>query len=212
MGVFVSLEGPDGSGKTMQIGLLRESLEKAGYRVLCTREPGGPSISEEIRKVLLDPANQKMTARTEALLYAAARAQHVEEVIRPALEEGCIVISDRFTDSSLVYQGIGRRLGVEKVREINAFATDGLEPDLTLVIQIDYEEGLRRKVRQQEGQLDRLEQEKGDFHRRVHDGFAALGRWYPKRVQMIDGTKDPREIHEQIMEVLQPYLRRLRLR
>ena len=143
MGVFVSLEGPDGSGKTMQIGLLRESLEKAGYRVLCTREPGGPSSSEEIRKVLLDPANQKMTARTEALLYAAARAQHVEEVIRPALEEGCIVISDRFTDSSLVYQGIGRGLGVEKVREINAFATDGLEPDLTLVIQIDYEEGLR---------------------------------------------------------------------
>ncbi len=212
MGVFVSLEGPDGSGKTTQIGLLRESLEKAGYRVLCTREPGGPSISEEIRKVLLDPANQKMSARTEVLLYAAARAQHVEEVIRPALEAGYIVISDRFTDSSLVYQGIGRKLGVEKVREINAFATDGLEPDLTLVVQIDYEEGLRRKARQQEGQLDRLEQEKGDFHRRVHDGFAALGRWYPRRVHVIDGAQEPGEIHEQIMEALQPYLQRQRLR
>ena len=160
--------------------------------------------------MLLDPENRSMTARAEALLYAAARAQHVEDVIRPALARGQLVLCDRFVDSSLVYQGIGRNLGVEKIKEINHFATGGLEPDLTFVIQIDQAEGLRRKDAQQNGRLDRLESEKGDFHSRVHDGFSALAKWYPRRVKRIDGAAEPSRVHQQIMEALQPYLQRLR--
>lgn len=206
MGLFISMEGPDGSGKTMQMDQLQRELEEAGYSVLRTREPGGPAISERIRNLLLDPDCKEMSARTEALLYAASRAQHVEEVIRPALREGRIVLCDRFVDSSLVYQGIGRDLGVDRIAKINEFATEGLRPDVTIVLQIDYQEGLRRKKEQYAGKLDRMEQQKAEFHQKVHEGFARLAEWDPDRVKVIDGSRDPQEVHILIMEVLRPYL------
>ncbi|MBQ7916980.1 MAG: dTMP kinase [Firmicutes bacterium] len=209
MGLFISMEGPDGSGKTLQMDMLQKALIEAGYPVLRTREPGGPAISERIRALLLDPACKEMSPETEALLYAAARAQHVSQVIKPAMAEGKVVLCDRFVDSSLVYQGIGRGLGVSTIGEINHFATGGLQPDVTIVLQIDYAEGLRRKNVQYSGQLDRMEQQAGSFHQLVHDGFSQIVEWDPERVRMVDGSKAPEEVHTMIMEVLKPWLDRV---
>ena len=209
MGLFISMEGPDGSGKTLQMDMLQKALEEEGYPVLRTREPGGPAISERIRSLLLDPTCKEMSPETEALLYAAARAQHVSQVILPALDEGKVVLCDRFVDSSLVYQGIGRGLGVSTIGAINRFATGGLQPDVTIVLQIDYAEGLRRKNIQYSGQLDRMEQQAGSFHQRVHDGFSQIVEWDPERVRMVDGGKSPHEVHTMIMEALKPWLNRV---
>ncbi|MBQ7064656.1 MAG: dTMP kinase [Firmicutes bacterium] len=206
MGLFITMEGPDGSGKSLQMDLLEQDLEQRGFDIVRTREPGGTRISERIRDLLLDPECAEMDARTEALLYAAARAQHTAERIRPALEAGRIVLCDRFTDSSLVYQGIGRGLGVEEVAAFNHFATGGLAPDLTILLQIDYEEGLRRKNRQYDGHLDRMELQQNDFHHKVHDGFAVLQRLYPERIRMVDGSDSPEEVHKHIMEIVEPLL------
>ena len=208
MGLFISMEGPDGSGKTLQMDLLQKELEEQGYSVLRTREPGGTPIGERIRELLLDPECREMSAQTEARLYAAARAQHVSQKIVPALREGKIVLCDRFVDSSLVYQGIGRGLGVERIRELNRFATGETEPDVTIVLQIDYEEGLRRKSRQYAGQLDRMEQQQGSFHQKVHDGFYELAAWSPERVRVVDGSKDPESVHTMIMKELESFLKR----
>ena len=177
--------------------------------MLRTREPGGTPIGERIRELLLDPECREMSAQTEALLYAAARAQHVAQKIVPALREGKIVLCDRFVDSSLVYQGIGRGLGVERVRELNRFATGETEPDVTIVLQIDYAEGLRRKSRQYAGQLDRMEQQQGSFHQKVHDGFYELAAWSPERVRVVDGSKDPENVHTMIMKELESFLKKI---
>ena len=205
MGLFISMEGPDGSGKTMQMNMLEQELRQRGLDVLRSREPGGTAISEKIRDMLLDPANTEMSDRTEALLYAASRAQHVEQVLKPALRQGKIVLCDRYVDSSLVYQGIGRGLGIPAIEEINAFATGGLQPDVTIVLQIDFEEGLRRKGIQNGG-LDRMEAQKEDFLRRIHDGFTELKELYPERVFLIDGAKAPSEVFREIQNVLKPFL------
>ena len=205
MGLFISMEGPDGSGKTMQMNMLEQELRQRGLDVLRSREPGGTAISEKIRDMLLDPANTEMSDRTEALLYAASRAQHVEQVLKPALRQGKIVLCDRYVDSSLVYQGIGRGLGIPAIEEINAFATGGLQPDATIVLQIDFEEGLRRKGIQNGG-LDRMEAQKEDFLRRIHDGFTELKELYPERVFLIDGAKAPSEVFQEIQNVLKPFL------
>jgi len=210
MGLFITLEGPDGSGKTTQMDLLEAALRKEGLDLIRTREPGGTLISEKIRDMVLDPACSEMCDRAEALLYAAARAQHLHEKILPALNAGKIVLCDRFVDSSLVYQGIGRNLGVETIAELNRFATGGVLPDLTIVIQIDYEEGLRRKALQRNGELDRLEQQKDDFHRKVHEGFAELKKYSPARVVQIDGSGSCEEVHAQVMETVRPYLQAIR--
>ena len=195
-GLFISFEGPDGAGKTTQIKMLEEHLKNKGYDVVLTREPGGTCISEQIRNVILDVKNEKMNYMTEALLYAASRAQHVSEVIKSSIEEGKIVICDRFVDSSVVYQGIGRSLGIDTVEAINKFAIDGCMPNVTFLFKISPEEGIRRKSKQ--GEKDRLENEKIDFHKRVYKGYEELRDKHVDRIQEIDAEKTIEEIHEDI--------------
>ena len=184
-GIFITFEGPDASGKTTQIRLLQEVLEKENMEPLLTREPGGTPISEKIREILLDRDSADMSSITEMLLYAAARAQHVEQIIKPALEAGRVVICNRFTDSSIAYQGFGRGLG-SIVSEINQIATAGLQPDLTFLL-ITTPEHMRQRI--SAGREDRLEAEKDDFHRRVLEGFLELGEKEPKRIISIDGSQ-----------------------
>ena len=168
-GRLIALEGPDGSGKTTQIELLEKYLKEIGYEVVRTREPGGTEISEKIRAIILDNDNFNMSYMCEALLYAASRAQLVNEVIKPALGLGKMVICDRFVYSSMVYQGIGRGLGMERIKSINEAALDGLEADLIFMITIPYEEGLKRKKMQRT--LDRLENSGNEFHKKVFEGY-----------------------------------------
>lgn len=190
-GIFITLEGPDGSGKSTQIELLSEYLRKKGYDIILTREPGGTVVSEEIRKVILNPELKEMKDMTELLLYASARAQLVGEVIKPALEQNKAVISDRFIDSSAVYQGIGRGLGVETVYEVNRYALQGVFPDLTFLLDLDAEEGIKRK--KQQAELDRMEQQDLAFHQRVAMGYREIAKRDPKRIISLDGTL-PREV------------------
>ena len=192
--------GPDGSGKSTIIELIGNYLEELGIEFIITREPGGTSIGEEIRNIILDDKNTNMGAETEALLYAAARGQHVYEKILPALEEGKLVLSDRFVLSSLAYQGVGRELGIEKVKAINDFAVKGVEPDLVLFFHIDPEITLLRKTNNLGG--DRLEQEGNDFHRTVYEGYMELIKMYPKNIKIIDATKSIDEVlNQSIREV-----------
>ncbi len=190
------MEGSDGSGKTTQIELLKEKFEKAGQEIIVTREPGGTDISEKIRTLILDKENTKMAYITEAMLYAASRAQLVEEVIRPAVESGKVVISDRFVDSSLVYQGIARGLGIEKVAEINSYALGGLKPDITFFMDLPPSKAIERKKKQAE--LDRIESEKMDFHNMVYEGYKTIAEIYKDRIVMIDASKTVLEIHSEI--------------
>ncbi|MBR0382136.1 MAG: dTMP kinase [Eubacterium sp.] len=198
-GVFIVLEGPDGSGKSTQIRLLTEYLEQAGREYIVTREPGGTPIGEQIRKLILDENNKEMSDVTEMLLYAASRAQLVKEVIGPAIEEGKVVISDRFVDSSVVYQGIARGLGADTVYSVNDPAIGVYRPDLVIYLDISEDEGIRRKKNQKK--LDRLEQESLDFHHMVSEGYRSLlsGR---EDVERIDGSLDRNEIQEKIRSAL----------
>lgn len=197
-GFFITLEGTDGVGKTTQIGLLREFLEDRGYKVYVTREPGGTSISEKLREILLDKGNFEMTDVTEMMIYAASRAQLVAERIEPALHQGVIVICDRFVDSSVAYQGYGRDLG-DAVRVVNTYATNGLEPDITFFLDLDPKEGRARIGKEVQ---DRLEQEKMDFFYRVYDGYQDLCRKYPERMVQIDASRSVEEIQKNMREVL----------
>jgi dTMP kinase len=202
-GIFISFEGPDGSGKTTQIRLLADYLTEKGYPVVMTREPGGTRISEDIRKIILDPDNKEMDDMTEALLYAAARAQHVEQLIRPAVEEGKIVLTDRFMDSSIAYQGYGRDLG-DKIRIINEYAVNGMHPDLTFFLDLSAEDGIARAGKREK--LDRLEQESLDFHRKVYEGYIQLSHIYKDRYVMIDASRSIDEIFEEISTKLEKYI------
>ncbi len=185
-GIFITMEGPDGAGKTTQIERLKAYLTEKGYDVLLTREPGGTVISEAVRELLLDPAHKEMKPSTELLLYAAARAQLVGEVIGPAVEAGKAVISDRFVDSSVVYQGIARGLGVETVYAVNAPAIGKYMPDVTFLLDLPAEVGIARKKNQAE--LDRMEQESLVFHRKVAEGYRTLAARDPERICTIDAT------------------------
>lgn len=205
-GLFVTLEGPEGSGKSTQLPLLVRWLEQEGYGVLHTREPGGTPISERIRDLLHDPAHTEMTARAEILLYSAARAQHVEERIRPALEEGRIVLCDRFFDSTYAYQGYGRGLSLEDLRTITRFATGGLVPDVTLYLDLEPEVGLGRR-RQGGGEMNRLDREALDFHRRVRLGYLKLAAVEPDRWITLDGAGSIEEVQDAIRMALRPILR-----
>ena len=194
-GLFIVMEGPDGSGKTTQINLLKEYLEEAGYECLITREPGGTVIGEEIRQLILNPEHKEMTPVTEMLLYAASRAQLVHEVIGPALEEGKIVISDRFVDSSIVYQGIARKLGISTVSAVNAPGIGIYRPDGIFFIDLSEAEGLRRKKEQKN--LDRMEQEGIDFHHMVSEGYRKVLSGRPE-VMKIDGGRSIDTIQKKI--------------
>jgi dTMP kinase len=196
-GLFITIEGGDGSGKSTQIKLLEKFFKEKGFKVILTREPGGTVISEEIRKIILNKEYTNMSYMTEALLYAAARAQHVEEFIKPNIEAGNIVICDRYIDSSIVYQGYARGLGVEKVKAINKHAINGLIPDLTILLDLSSEEGITRKKSQKE--LDRLEMEKDDFHKKVREGYRTLAKKHCNRIILIDAMKTVTEIHEKII-------------
>ena len=194
-GLFIVMEGPDGSGKTTQINLLKEYLEEAGYECLITREPGGTVIGEEIRQLILNPEHKEMSPVTEMLLYAASRAQLVHEVIGPALEEGKIVISDRFVDSSIVYQGIARKLGISTVSAVNAPGIGIYRPDGIFFIDLSEAEGLRRKKEQKN--LDRMEQEGIDFHHMVSEGYRKVLSGRPE-VMNIDGGRSIDTIQKKI--------------
>ena len=183
-GLFVTLEGPDGSGKSTQRALLAQALRAFGYKVVETREPGGSPLAERIRKLVLDPANKGLRNGTELLLFEAARFQHVEDSIRPALAKGCVVLCDRFTDSTVAYQGAGRALAKADVAWLNRFACSGLKPDLTLVYDLGVKEGLRR-ARRAKGKADRMEKVAQGFHARVRLAFRAMARKEPKRMKLL---------------------------
>jgi dTMP kinase len=199
-GKFITLEGPDGSGKSTIISLIGDYMNKKGIEFIVTREPGGTQIGEEIRAIILDNTNTDMGAETEALLYAAARSQHIHEKILPALNEGKIVFSDRFVLSSLAYQGVGRDLGIERVKTINDFGLRGVYPDLILFFDIDPEQTLKRKTLSMGG--DRLEQEGNEFHRKVYEGYMELIKKYPENVKIIDASKSVEEVlNQSILEI-----------
>lgn len=183
-GYFISFEGGDGSGKSTQIQILREFLEEKGYDVILTREPGGTPISEKIRSIILDKANSEMDDMTEALLYAAARAQLVSQIIRPALEEGKVVICDRFVDSSMAYQAYARGLG-DSVKTINAFAVGDCMPDLTILLKVNPQVGSSRIGNRER---DRIELASSDFHKKVYEGYLQLEKLYPERIVGIDAA------------------------
>lgn len=203
-GTFLSMEGMDGSGKTTQMMALTDALDRYGFEVLRSREPGGCEISEKIRALLLDPANSAMDDVTEAILYAAARAQHVRQVVRPALEDGKIVLCDRFLDSSVAYQGGGRQLGVDTVLDINRQAVAGTMPEMTIYLEISRQEAMRRRAAS--SKLDRMEQAEDAFHQRTEDAYHELIRREPARFLVVDATKSAEEISR---EVAQKVIQRL---
>ncbi|WP_352399519.1 dTMP kinase [Anaerotignum sp.] len=188
-GFFISVEGSDGSGKSTQIKKIEAYLKSKNQEILLTREPGGTVISEKIRELLLDPGNKEMTVRAEMLLYAAARAQHLEEFILPNLYQGRNVLTDRFTDSSIAYQGFGRELG-DVVAEVNHIATGGICPDITFFLDLAPDAGIARKKAEIDHAMDRLELEKKEFHQRVYSGYLALCDLHGQRICRIDASRD----------------------
>jgi dTMP kinase len=189
-GFFITLEGPDGSGKSTQIAPLADYLRRNGRTVFTTREPGGTAISDQVRHILMAMKNTTMHPRTEIMLFLSARAQLVEEVIRPRLETGEIVISDRYADSTLAYQGYGHGYDLTQLRQLLAFATGGLQPDMTILLDIDAEEGLRRR-QNGGGEWNRLDAYQLDFHQRVRNGYHELAKAEPQRWKMLDGGENP---------------------
>lgn len=194
-GLFITFEGPDGSGKTTVSTAVVEKLQKEGYAVSYTREPGGSEIAEQIRSVILDPKNTAMDPRCEALLYAASRRQHLVEKVLPKLEEGITVISDRFIDSSLAYQGCGRQIGIDEVYSVNNFAVEGRMPDKTIYLDVPAEIGLAR-IHANRSVLDRLDQESKDFHERVFEGYQTVISMYSDRMIRIDAAREVQQVIE----------------
>ena len=206
-GLFIAIEGPDGCGKSTQIALLKEFLEKRGFDVILTREPGGTALGEEIRKLLLVGKEKKVSPYCELMLFEAARAQHVMEVLEPALSSGKIVIASRYADATRAYQGGGRRLPLEEVRKANELGTRGLWPDLTIILDIDSEEGLRRVKGcgrdalgkdLPPGELDRIEAESLDFHRWVREEYLKLALEEKERCKVVDGSQSREEVAREI--------------
>jgi dTMP kinase len=196
--MFISFEGPDGCGKTTQIILLGEHLTRQGYSIRQTREPGGTDIGEQIRELVHNTTYQEMVPRAEILLYSASRAQLVDQVIRPALAEGQIVLTDRFFDSTFAYQGYGHGLDLEALRQITHFATGGLCPDLTIYIDIEPEVGLARRQKGTDLEWNRLDAQGLEFHRRVYEGYLRLIEMEPERWLVVDGNRPVQDIHADI--------------
>ena len=206
-GIFISLEGGEGAGKSTLIPFLHRYLEEQGREVIVTREPGGIEIAEQIRKVILDPKNTRMDARTEALLYAAARRQHFVERVIPALQQGKVVLCDRFIDSSLAYQGYARGLGIDAVYSINRFAVEEGLPDVTLYFDIQPELGLSRIEADQQREVNRLDLEKLDFHHKVREGYLQLIQRFPVRIHLIDASQSVERVLEQAIKIIQVIVR-----
>lgn len=204
--MFITVEGPEGSGKSSVIKEINKLLEKDGYTVVLTREPGGTPISEEIRNVILDKKNTDMDPMTEALLYAASRRQHLVQKVWPLSKEGKIVISDRFLDSSLAYQGGARGLGIDNILSLNMFATDGFYPDLTLLFDIDPELGLKRIAKNSNREVNRLDLEKIEFHKMVRQTFLDLAKRFNDRYVIIDASKDFDEVVQDTYKVIKDRL------
>ncbi|WP_157071103.1 dTMP kinase [Alicyclobacillus acidiphilus] len=207
-GIFITFEGIDGAGKTTQILRLSRWLEGQGLHVARTREPGGTAIGDAVRSILLNPAYDDMSPRAEVLLYAASRAQLVDRVIRPALAEGKVVLCDRFVDASIAYQGAGLQLGPELVAQVNAFALDGLRPDITILFDLDWASARDRLVRSRGGgQLDRIEQRDDEFFHRVQSAFREIANRELERVKIVDAAQDPDAIEQEIRDIIWKYIR-----
>ena len=210
MAPFITFEGIEGSGKTTQLDLLADRLTQNSYKVLQTREPGGCPIADQIRGILLHPNNAAMDSRTELLLYAAARAQHIEQIVRPALTSGKVVLCDRFTDATLAYQGHGRGLDRQLILQLNQLATGDCHPDLTLLFDLPVETGLRRakqrEIEQQDFTEGRFEREHLDFHQRIRDGYLALATADPERFKIVDASLSPAEVREQVTSIVETFL------
>ena len=198
--MFITLEGPEGSGKTSQLPKLAEYIHQRGFDILTTREPGGTSISEQIRTVLHNLENKEMNPRTEILLFQASRAQLVEQVIRPHLNKGGVVLSDRYSDSTLAYQGYGHQIDIESLKVLVTFATGGLKPDLTILLDVDVETGLRRK--ELKGEWNRLDAYDLDFHQRVRRGYLNLVKAEPERWVVIDASQSPTKVQDEMRWVV----------
>jgi dTMP kinase len=203
-GFFISFEGPEGGGKSTQIHLLAAALAEQGHAVWTTREPGGTRIGEMIRPILLGSKQAPLSAYTEALLFTGARAQLVEEVIRPRLQRGEVVLCDRYSDSTLAYQGYGRGIELEALRRLQREATDGLSPDLTLLLDLPVEAGLARIPRNAQ---DRLDRETVAFHQRVHAGYREMAAQDPHRWREVDASRDPDQVASRILELAREALR-----
>ncbi len=201
-GIFITFEGPDGAGKTTIINLVAKQLHHA----LLTREPGGIDIAEQIRKVILDKRNTAMDARTEALLYAAARRQHLIEKVKPALDEGRVVLCDRFVDSSLAYQGYARGLGIDEVYMINQFAIENLMPELTIYFDIEPELGLQRINKNHQREINRLDLENLEFHHKVREGYHLLIERFSNRIVRIDASGTIDEVFQKTLEIVEAKL------
>jgi dTMP kinase len=204
--MFITFEGPDGSGKTSQIGMLADHLRARGFIVVTTREPGGTLIGDQIRACLHDVVNTAMAAETELLLYSASRAQLVREVIRPSLASGQIVLCDRFADSTMAYQGYGRGLDREQLAVLTSFATGGLKPDLTILLDIDVERGLARRSANKE-EMNRLDLETAAFHRRVRQGYYQLVAQEPDRWQVVDADREVTAVFADVWRLVETVIR-----
>ncbi len=198
LGLLITFEGPEGGGKTSQAAALRDHLEERGHPVRLYAEPGGTRISTAVRAILLAPEHTEMVPRAELLLFLAARAQLVNEAIRPALAAGVTVICDRYTDSTLAYQKVGAELPVDALERLNEFATEGLRPDLTLLLDVDVEEGLRRQ-----GEWNRMEARGIEYHRQVRGAYLELAARYPERIRVIDASRSEREVTAAVREAVE---------
>lgn len=211
-GSFITLEGVEGSGKTLQVKLLKKFLTQRGFKVIITREPGNTRVGKIIRKILLSPQNKSLTAEAELFLYLADRAQHIEEVVRPYLEQGYIVIGDRFADATTAYQGYGRGFSLRLVEIMNRMATRGIMPDLTVILDIPVKLGLQRAVKKGIRGGDRMEREKVAFHRRVRAGYLEIARKAGSRVKMVPVKGPPDKIQAEIRRLVSFQLQRKRTR
>jgi dTMP kinase len=206
-GTFITIEGPDGSGKSTILQMLFHYFQEQGYKVMATREPGGIRIAEEIRSIIHDTENTMMDARTEALLYAAARRQHLAEKVMPALQDGYIVLCDRFIDSSLAYQGYARGLGIERVFEINRFATEDCMPHVTIYLDLEPSIGLQRIHKDAGREINRLDLEGIEFHERVRKGYLQLAERFKERITVVDADAPLEEVFENVKKVIEEKLK-----
>ena len=205
-GIFITMEGPEGAGKTTILEMLYKYYRDKGIKIVKTREPGGIRIAEKVREIILNPDHTEMDGRTEALLYAAARRQHLVEKVIPALEEGCIVLSDRFIDSSLAYQGYARGIGIDEIWKINEFAIGGVMPDLTLYFDLEPETGLARINKSTDREINRLDLEQLDFHKRVQEGYYKVIEKFPDRLHKLEASQGVEDVFEEALQAINSLL------